>query len=31
MGNAFMGGAGNGAALVFGRFAAKDAVKAIRE
>jgi fumarate reductase flavoprotein subunit len=30
MGNAFMGGAGNGAALVFGRFAAKDAVKAIR-
>jgi len=30
MGNAFMGGAGNGAALVFGRLAAKDAVKAIR-
>jgi fumarate reductase flavoprotein subunit len=31
MGNAFMGGAGNGAALVFGRLAAKDAVKASRE
>jgi hypothetical protein len=31
MGDGLMSGAGNGAALVFGRLAAKDAVMAIRE